>query len=397
MKVLYITSLYSPYIIGGAEISIQILVEAMHKKGHEVVVLSTCDKNGLHEDTVNGIKVYRAGIKNKYWHYEKVKHSAFDKLFWHLKDTYNKEMQVYLKEVLDVEKPDIVSCHNITGWSVAIWDTIKKYQIPMVQVLHDFYLLCINSNMFKSGDQCKKQCIECRTMRYLHRKKSAQVDAVVGISQYMLNKISEVGYFKNSLKVVIANSRVIPKLSVMDRKNKGYAIIFGFIGTLAPNKGVQWLIEQFKKIDSKNISLKIAGRGDSIYEKSLQAMAQDDDRISFLGYTKSEEFYSQIDVLIVPSLWDEPLGMVAIEACARHIPVITTATGGLKEIITDGYNGLHCNTTDLDSLFIAISKIVNDEILLKELRHNARKSVMSFLDLKRLTREYETVYKHIIK
>jgi glycosyltransferase involved in cell wall biosynthesis len=397
MKILYISALYVPHYKGGAEYSLQILVEAMHKKGHEVLVLATSDKKGLHQETVNGIKVYRAGIKNRYWQYNNYRHSKINKLLWHIQDIYNIGMADYLENILSVEKPDIISCHVIGGWSIAVWDVIYRTKIPVVQVLHDFYLLCVKATMFtKNNISCNKRCIECRMMRYLHKKKSKRIDAVVGISQYTINKVLDAGYFKDSIKQVIYNARVISNSNIIHQQISTSNIVFGYIGTLSPSKGVQWIIEQFSKISSSKISLKIAGEGNFSYTNLLKNISANDTRISFTGYVKSEDFYPQIDVLIVPSIWNEPLGMVAIEACANHIPVITSATGGLKEIIADGYNGLYCDISIPDSLSDAINKILDNRNLLDELRKNTRESVRSFLDIDRLTNEYEDVYKRVI-
>jgi glycosyltransferase involved in cell wall biosynthesis len=395
MKTVHINSFYAPHNVGGAEISLQIIVEAMHNKGHEVVVLATSDKKGLYCEMINGIKVYRGGIKNVYWPYGNREHSKVKKLLWHVKDIYNTGMKDYVREVIALEKPDIVSCHNISGWSVAVWDEIKKAKIPIVQVLHDFYFLCTKSTMFANSRQCNKRCIECKIFRYLHLHKSQNIDAVVGVSSYILSREINAGYFKNAFKTIIYNARIISS-STKDYIQEESNIVFGFIGTISQSKGIKWLIEQFKKVNSKKIALKIAGNGNVSYENLLKNLSQDDNRISFLGYVESEKFYPQIDVLVVPSMWEEPLGTVAIEACAHHIPVITSASGGLKEIIIDRYNGLYCDISSPDSLSGTINRIIDDRDLLNELRKNARESVHSFLDIDRLTNEYEDVYKKII-
>jgi glycosyltransferase involved in cell wall biosynthesis len=367
----------------------------MQKKGHEVIVLATCDQKGLHQDMINGVKVYRGGIKNSYWSYGSREYSKFRKLLWHIRDIWNSGMTIYLKEVITIEKPDIISCHNLSGWSIAVWGTAKKAKIPVVQVLHDFYFLCTKSTLFKDGKLCNKRCLECKIMRIIHRKKSENINAVVGVCQDVLNRVVAAGCFKNSLKTAIHNVRIISDAVRIERPTSS-VLVFGFIGTLAPSKGVFWLIEQFKKVSSTDVLLKIAGKGDVSYEAILKDFAKDDERISFLGYINSEDFYSQIDILVIPSIWHEPLASVAIEACARHIPVITSAVGGLKEIIIDGYNGLYCDVSNQDSLSEAMITIINDRSLLQKLKNAARKSVSTFLDLDRLTSEYENIYKQII-
>src|SRR5690554_1771403 len=132
MKILYINSLYSPLIEGGAEISLQLIVEGMKAKGYEVAVLSLVPEKGLTEGLVHGVKVYRAGLQNRYWPYTKQRPGRLSRLAWHLKDRYNPEMGSVVREVLQLEKPDVVSCHNLAGWSVAVWDEVHASGIPKI-------------------------------------------------------------------------------------------------------------------------------------------------------------------------------------------------------------------------------------------------------------------------
>jgi hypothetical protein len=98
-KILFINSLYFPNIIGGAEIIMQEQAEHFNQMGYHVAVLTTGEKgNGLNTDMVNGIKVYRAGIKNIYWFYTPNKPNKYVRMLWHLKDIYNNGMCTYVKE-----------------------------------------------------------------------------------------------------------------------------------------------------------------------------------------------------------------------------------------------------------------------------------------------------------
>jgi hypothetical protein len=110
---------------------------------------------------VDGVKVYRAGLKNFYWPYSKNRPGKFQRIAWHIRDSYNWDMKDFVRDVLQKEKPDVISCHNLAGWSVGVWDEIYKAGLPIVQVLHDLYLLCANSNMFKDNLPCADQCWSC--------------------------------------------------------------------------------------------------------------------------------------------------------------------------------------------------------------------------------------------
>ncbi|MDR7129856.1 glycosyltransferase involved in cell wall biosynthesis [Algoriphagus sp. 4150] len=389
MKIVYINSLYSPLIEGGAEISLKLIVEGMKSLGHEVVVLSLMPEKGLKKEQVDGVTVYRAGLQNAYWPYSKAKKNKLSRLAWHYRDQSNEAMAKVVEEIIDTEKPDIVSCHNLAGWSAAVWTPIHKAGIPIVQVLHDLYLLCPNSNMFKNEQTCENQCFSCKLLRNNHAEASQQISAVVGISNSILQRFIDFGYFANASKNIIYNTRTVPAPKLKFPRQAGQPIRFGYLGTLSKVKGLEWLIEQFKKLDF-NASLSIAGKGDTAYEQHLKEISSDSST-AFVGYVNSTEFLADIDVLVVPSLWEEPLGMVAIEALANHVPVIANKRGGLQETVKDGVNGLYCYDNKPDSLSKAMNKLYENPELYNQFSTDARASVASILDADRMIAEYESV------
>ncbi|QCQ20831.1 glycosyltransferase [Desulfoglaeba alkanexedens] len=94
---------------------------------------------------------------------------------------------IFLLRVLEIERPDVVSIHNLPGWSAAAWTTIAEKGIPSVQVLHDSYAICPKSTMYREGSgNCARQCISCRLLRLPHRRLSRRVSAVVRFSRYIL-------------------------------------------------------------------------------------------------------------------------------------------------------------------------------------------------------------------
>jgi len=395
MKILYINALYSPLIQGGAEISLKAIAEGMQASGHEVAVLSLKPTGDLSTEEIDHIKVYRTALKNLYWPFEKIRAGKLDRMFWHARDRYNAAMRQVVKKVIEKEKPDIVSCHNLVGWSVAVWDEIKAANIPIVQVLHDLYLLCPNSDMFKDDASCDTQCFSCALLRQKHKKLSGKVDAVIGISKFILRRFEQYQYFDKAKKYVIYNTREIPETPLPQPRAHDTNFTIGYIGTLAEKKGIEWLLDQFKRL-SINAQLQIAGGGKEDYERFLKAKAEGAN-ISFIGYTDPAAFYKTIDVLVVPSLWQEPLGMVAIEALAYHLPVIANAVGGLQETVIEGFNGLLCTSEEMNSLGDAIQRLYDEPLLYDTLVKNARKSVEAILSKQRMINEYSTVLNETIR
>lgn len=390
MRILYIHTLYTPYVAGGAEISLKLLVDGMRARGHDVTVLSLVPDGGLINDWVDGVKVYRAGLKNSYWPFTKERPGKFQRLLWHLRDRYNRSMAGYVREVLAAEQPDAVSCHNLVGWSIAVWDEVRRAGIPIVQVLHDMYLLSPNSTLFKTGYTHARQDTLSRILRRKHRKASRQVAAVVGISHSIMDRFIQYGYFEKVPHYVVHNARNIPMASFPRMRREGEGLTVGYIGTLAVAKGVEWLINQFKAsgIDGR---LRIAGKGKAEDMERFKQLAGDDSRIDFVGYVVPTDFYETIDVLVVPSLWEEPLGMVAIEGLANNLPVVASNRGGLRETVIDGVNGIHCDPDKPGSLSAALITLWKDVGSYNRLAAAARGSVSEYLSVERMVNEYEQV------
>ena len=386
--ILFVNTLYYPDIGGGAEIVLQAQAEGLRDNGYNIIILATKESGDISFDLVNDIKVYRAGIKNRYWPHKKETHNPLSKFLWHLKDRYNIEMMQYLQYVIDLEKPDLIICHNLTGWTIAVWDEAKRFNIPVFQVLHDQYLLCLSSNMFRNGKICQKRCFICGMMRKKFAIKSLNVDAVIGVSKFILDKFIDNGYFLSSDQRVIYNRvRNDDNFSFNTNINTHKSLIIGYIGSLHVVKGVDILIKAFRKtkIEAK---LLIAGKGEATYEKYLKDLASSDKRITFLGYTNPYDFYPRIDLLVVPSVWNEPLGLIAIEACAHDIAVIASKRGGLPEIIKDGINGLIINPDEI-SIYNAILYYAENPPVLKLHKNNARKSIQHLLKFELMINEYE--------
>lgn len=390
MKILFLHSLYAPHVGGGAEIVVRQLAEGLQRRGCDVVVLVTGPQKGLHEETLDGVRLYRAGLHNLYWHFTQSRPNPLLRLGWHYRDRYNRGMRRHVREVIAREQPDVVVCHNLTGWSVSAWDEISAAGLPIVQVLHDLYLLCPKDTMFSKGRSCERQCGLCSALRQPHPAASAQVAAVIGVSRFILERVSRQGYFSQASRHVVHNSTHCSDLPAPGpRQNHSGLLRFGYIGTLSENKGVDWLISQFQQL-SINATLEIAGRGKLDYEAQLNAMA-DPAKVRFVGYQDADTFLRNIDVLVVPSIWAEPFGLVAVEACAQHLPVIATNMGGLPEIIQDNLNGLLCSPADPDSLGRAMLRLYLDSGLRQRLSRQARTSVAPFLNMERMLDQYQSI------
>jgi len=120
-KFLFVANQYPPNVVGGAEISVQTLVEALRSRGHETAVVSLSQDGASTVDSVHGTRVYRLPVRNLYHPFRDGVQSAPRRLAWHAADVFNPAMGRALGKVLDAETPSWVSTHNLGGFSVAAW------------------------------------------------------------------------------------------------------------------------------------------------------------------------------------------------------------------------------------------------------------------------------------
>ena len=117
----------------------------------------------------------------------------------------------------------------------------------------------------------------------------------------------------------------------------------GFIGRLIPLKGVPLLLHAAKELQQRGINFKLSIAGSGQEKNSLVELAkklQLEESVSFLGNIKDvASYYDSLDFLVMPSL-REPLGLVALEASSRGLPVIASHVDGLSEVVVSEKNGI---------------------------------------------------------
>jgi glycosyltransferase involved in cell wall biosynthesis len=396
LKIVFITSLYPPLIRGGAEISVMTLAEGMAAKGHQVYVVTTNINKGRFDEVQGGVHVIRLEIKNLRSIDINKRLSILYRFSWHLNDRDNARMGKIVRQLLYDIKPEVISCHTLSGFSISAWKAACQVDVPLIQVLHDYYLLCPKVTMFRHEKVCENICFGCRMFRLGHKELSNQVTAVVGISTFILQRHLEFGFFKKTpIKKVIYNARVSPNQVILKPEPIRPPRVFGFLGSLSSNKGIEVLLEAFLSLKRDDIRLLVAGTGDCAYESYLRNRF-DASRVEFIGYTKREDFFKKVDVTMVPSIWYEPLGMVIPESLHAGIPVIATKQGGIPEMILDGVNGILINAGSKKEIKDAILRLAGDHGLYAKLSFNARNTSKIFFDINRLTSEYEQVYRDSI-
>jgi len=104
-------------------------------------------------------------------------------------------------------------------------------------------------------------------------------------------------------------------------------------------------------------------------------------------FTNRDDIYRDLDVLVAPAI-DEPFGTTILEACAYGLPVIAARSGGSPEIVLDGTTGLLFDATDVESLVMALKKLITDPSLRARLGRAGRSRVSQTFTLERMASRF---------
>jgi glycosyltransferase involved in cell wall biosynthesis len=165
-----------------------------------------------------------------------------------------------------------------------------------------------------------------------------------------------------------------------------------YVGRIVAHKGVHTAVEALRLLADQYPALTLTIVGESeptSYATELreQVCASGlESRIrfeEFIDRTELPNIYRSHDMLLFPSIWDEPFGITLLEAMSSGLPAIGTGTGGSGEIIQDGVNGLIFPKEDAAACAAQIARLLEDRDLFETLREGGRRSVEESFDLDR--------------
>lgn len=334
-RILHLSMLYPPHIMGGAEKSVALLSEALVGAGHDVAA-ACITPTGWKEEVRNGVKVYRMPHETDFWPEEWPQHSVIERGVRRFKQQFNHRIEEHFGRVIDDFKPDVVHTHSLLDVSTRVWLAAKARGLPVVHTLRDFDLVCGNAAMFKGGKRCEKRHLKCKAFTFMKERHHVAVDAVVGVGAGILQSHLDMGYFGHvpqSRRRVIWNPAVVDGVGAdyVKPSLQGRPLTFGYLGRINVEKGVGTLIDACRSLAPDSFKVLIAGK-EASDDASLKPMAAGLP-IDFVGFVPPLELFNQIDVLVVPSIWAEPLPRTILEAYAAGVPVIGADSGGIPDLI----------------------------------------------------------------
>jgi glycosyltransferase involved in cell wall biosynthesis len=207
------------------------------------------------------------------------------------------------------------------------------------------------------------------------RDACAAVDVFLAPSRFLREKYLAFG---------IPAERLLPwpygvrRPAAAPRRARDGGVRFGYLGTWIPPKGLHLLIEAFEGLGSPDVSLHVHGHAvpypeHEDYVERLRGLVRTP-RVHFEGaYDNAAvgERLAGLDVLVVPSIWYENAPLTLQEARLAGVPVIASDLGGMRELVSDGVDGLLFRPRDVSDLREKMARFVRDPALCERLRPSA--------------------------
>lgn len=365
MKILIVNTFYFPNIMGGTENSVKLLAEGLKERGHEVAIYCIDNlEKGIKKEYINDILIYRGngGVFDIKVRLSK-NNSFIKKITNKIIELRNYSALNEFEFIIKDFKPDIVHTNNLFGISPLLWTKVKKSNIKIVHTLRDYWILSPTGNLEIEKEKLFFMRAMLKIYRYYFRIQSNKVNAVTAPSNFTLNKFLKNEYFSYSNEKKSINNSIDLNINetykiINEKKQRKNEIInFMFVGGLFKIKGIENLIKAFMSIENDKIRLHICGDGE--LRGFVEHASHSDKRIIYKGnlsYDDLKEQYINADVLIVPSIWDEPFGRVVIEGNQFGLPVIASNRGGIPEIIKTMESGEIYSSDNIDELRNKIEK-----------------------------------------
>jgi glycosyltransferase involved in cell wall biosynthesis len=224
---------------------------------------------------------------------------------------------------------------------------------------------------------------------------SLTATTIIAISQAVANDMRKRYHLPlKKCKLIIPNGIDLKKFIYQENIPDINNLSVGVVGRLHQQKGFDLLIKAWSIIKPKNAHLLIAGEGPEYKNlKNQIKQANLNQEINLLGDVKHINFfYENLNLLIIPSRW-EGLGIVALEAGAKGIPILASNADGLKEVLNIN-NAWLFKADNLESLTkqlkLALNQITNKETIIKQKK--LRKYIEDNFDIIKITKQYSDLY-----
>jgi glycogen(starch) synthase len=395
-RVLALTNWYPPHHTGGYELSCFDVMTRLVARGHEVRVLCSDERRAgaSPADPEHEARVTRA---------LRLYHRDGDLWRPPIKErlAIERHNQAALEAVLQEHRPEVVSVWHMAALSLGLLTTLIDHDIPLVFAVCDDWLsygevLDTWSDLFRSGPlrHAAGRLVSAVTRVPTRVPQLGKQGGWLFVSDLTQRRSHELSRFTFGRETVVYSGidrSVFAPEPAPSPSPRPWSWRLLFVGRWDPRKGAQTAIRAL--VHLPEATLACYGRGPASERDTLAALAHAlgvEDRVTIREVDRHDlpPVYAAADVFVFPSEWDEPFGLVPIEAMACGTPVVATARGGSAEFLEDGVTCVRFEEGDAADLARAVTKLHDDPSLRRTLVDNGY-ALAEQLDVDKLADTFE--------
>jgi glycosyltransferase involved in cell wall biosynthesis len=279
------------------------------------------------------------------------------------------------------ERPHLLHVHHLAGHTFSLLRVARRLGIPVVMQIQDWWFLCARVNLLdREGKRCTGpspgKCARCATLtklppasltnRLVHRMRRSAARAALRAADVFIAGSKAIRADYADAVPRETPFHVIPygialAAPAEPRQPARRPLRFGYVGSIAPHKGVHTAVEAMRSIDPSDAVLHLWGDADAFpeYVREMRPGSS----VVFEGRFREDEkprVYAAMDVLLVPSIGLESFGLAAREAMACGVPVVASAGGALSEMFEAGVCGELFPAGDAAALRAILQRLIGD-------------------------------------
>ena len=401
MRILFLSNFYPPARPGGYTQWCHEVAQRLAERGHTIGVLTS--RHELTKAPASEQNIYRLlHLEGDLAYYQPL--HFFTK--W---KKQNRENQVFLEDTVRNFAPDLIFVWGMWALSKALPARAEQL-LPgrVVYYLSDYWLSAVDmhttywqSPVQHWHMQVPKRVLSRVALAMLAKegKPALKLERAICVSARVRELLVEAGLPLDSARIIRGGTDVQRFMKGIPRDKVSGRLELLYAGQLVQHKGVHTAIEAIARLAgtwrTDQIHLTLVGSGHPDYEAYLHHMVEREHLQEFVTFHKpvsKDEMPSilqKFDVLIFPSIYEEPLARITQEAMVSGLVVVGTTTGGTKEILKDGETGFTFAPEDADGLAEQVARLILDPDLCCRLAQAGRQTVLENFTLDKMVSEIE--------
>lgn len=331
------------------------------------------------------------------------------------KSLHNSDVASGLTRLQESRHYDAWQIHNIfPAMSPVVYELALKWKVPIIQYLHNYRFSCVNGFFLNHGQPCQRclsgnfwPAFQTACWRNSHLQSGwlglitnrirnlplfEETFRWIAISEAQKREHVRMGIPADKIKVVYHFLDVnAPPLS----PSKSPTAIF--VGRLSLEKGVEKLLEAWKRVEGGERMLLIVGDGPE--KTNLERKAKGLKGVHFAGFVNKQEqkkYWQEALFSVVPSIWMEPFGMTVLESWSNGRPVVAHAIGALPELIQEGVNGTLADPESVEDLARKLDLLLSNPKQAESMGLAGRQHLEEHFSHGRWLKEISTIYDDLL-